>query len=222
MEHSTWRANHENRNINKWSTAAENLGHILVVGLAPQIPSAGRAKEDKPETRELFARSPSPYYQQRQLRVKRSPMTATHSLTNQLATLFKGSETWLGVFYPRKYIIATFSSFETALSGKQALRAAGLGPDEIRAVSGGEMLHFFREMQARTGLLGDLMTEFSRFIGTEASFFDRDVWEARHGAGFLAVHCSTEKEADYIRHRLTPLRPVSMQWYRTEAVESLI
>jgi hypothetical protein len=149
-------------------------------------------------------------------------MTTTHSVTNQLATLFKGSETWLGVFYPRKYIIATFPSFETAVLGKQSLQTAGVRSDEIRAVSGGEMLHFFHEMQVRTGLLGDLMTEFSRFIGTEASFFDRDVWEARHGAGFLAVHCSTEKEADYIRQRLTPLSPVSMQWYRIGAVRSLI
>ena len=149
-------------------------------------------------------------------------MTTTHSLTNQLATLFKGSETWLGVFYPRKYIIATFPCFDTAVIGKQSLQAAGLRRDQIRAVSGGEMLHFFREMQVRTGLLGDLMTEFSRFMGTEASFFDRDVWEARHGAGFLAVHCSTEKEADYICQQLTPLRPVSMEWYRVGAVQSLM
>jgi hypothetical protein len=149
-------------------------------------------------------------------------MTTTDSFTDQLATLFKGSETWLGVFYPRKYIIATFSSFDTAMSGKQALRAAGLRPDEIRAVSGGEMLHFYHEMQARTGLLGDLMTEFSRFIGTEAGFFDRDVWEARHGAGFLVVYCSTQEEADHIRQRLTPLRPVAMQWYRRAAVQSLV
>jgi hypothetical protein len=62
----------------------------------------------------------------------------------------------------------------------------------------------------------------SRFIGTEASFLDRDVWEARHGAGFLAVNCSTEKEPDYVRQRLTPLRPVSKQWYRLAAVQSLV
>jgi hypothetical protein len=84
------------------------------------------------------------------------------------------------------------------------------------------MLHFFSELPVRTGLLGDLMTEFSRFIGTEASFFDRDVWEARHGAGFLAVHCSTEQEADQIREILTPLRPAAMQWYWMGVVRSLV
>ena len=141
---------------------------------------------------------------------------------NQLSTLFKGSETWLGVFYPKKYIIATFQSSESAICAKKALQAAGFRPDEVRAVSGGEMLQFFRELRVRTGLLGDLMTAFSRFIGTEASFLDRDVWEARHGAGFLAVHCSTEREADHIRGLLTPLHPSAMEWYRMGTVCSMV
>ena len=141
---------------------------------------------------------------------------------DRLSTLFKGSETWLGVFYPRRCIIATFQSFESAISAKQALRATGLRPDEISAVSGGEMLRFFGELRARTGLLGDLMTGFSRLIGTEASFFDRDIWEASHGAGFLAVHCSTERMADRVRELVMPLHPTAMQWYRTTAVDSLV
>ena len=141
---------------------------------------------------------------------------------NLLSTLFKGSETCLGVFYPKQYIIATFASFESATLAERALRSTGFRPDELRAVSGGEMLHFFHELQVRTGLLGGLMTELSRFIGTEASFFDRDVWEARHGAGFLAVHCSTEEEADHIGGLLTPLHPSAMQWYRMGAVWSLV
>jgi hypothetical protein len=139
-----------------------------------------------------------------------------------LSTFFKESETCLGVFYPKRYIIATFSSFESARLAERALRATGFLPDEVQAVSGGEMLHFFRELRARTGLLGGLMTEFSRFIGTEASFLDRDVWEAKHGAGFLAVHCSTEREADHIRGLLTPLRPSAMEWYQMGAVCSLV
>jgi len=141
---------------------------------------------------------------------------------NQLSMLFKGSETYLGVFYPKKYIIATFSTFETAVSAKRALRAIGVSPDEVRAVPGWEMLHFFRELRGRSGPLGALMTGFSRFIGTEASFFDRDVWEARHGAGFVAVHCSTEREADRISQVLTPMHPAAMQWYRTGGVHSLV
>jgi len=145
-----------------------------------------------------------------------------HVCMDQLSTLFNGSETWLGVFYPRKHIITTFPSFEIAISAKHALRTIGFRPDEVRAVSGGEMLRFLNELRARTGFLGDLMTEFSRLIGTEALFLDRDIWEARHGAGFLAVRCSTERVADHIREHVRPLHPTAMQWYRTRAVWSLI
>jgi hypothetical protein len=141
---------------------------------------------------------------------------------NELSTLFKGSETWLGVFYPKKHIIATFPSLENAISARYILRTAGFRSDEVRAVSGEEMLHFFRDLRLRTGLLGDLMTEFSRLIGTEAIFFDRDVWEARHGAGFLAVPCLSELQANRIRELLTPLDPSAMQWYRMGAVWSLM
>ena len=144
------------------------------------------------------------------------------AVTNELSTLFKGSETWLGVFYPKKHIIATFPSLEVAISARYILRTAGFRSDEVRAVSGEEMLDFFRGLRMRTGLLGNLMTAFSRLIGTEAIFFDRDVWEARHGAGFLAVPCVSELEADRIRELLAPFDPSAMQWYRTGAVWSLV
>ena len=137
-------------------------------------------------------------------------------------TLFEGSETSFGVFYPKKYIIVTFPSLENALSAKSKLRTAGVRSGEVQAVSGEEMLAFFHDLHVRTGLLGDLMTEFSRLIGTEASFFDRDVWEARHGAGFLAVPCLSELEANRIRELLTPFDPSAMQWYRMGAVWSLV
>jgi hypothetical protein len=144
------------------------------------------------------------------------------AVTNELSTLFKGSETRLGVFYPKKYIIATFPALENAISARYILRTAGFGSDEVRAVSGEEMLHFFHDLRMRTGLLGELMTVLSRFIGTEASFFDRDVWEARHGAGFLAAPCVSELDANRIRELLTPLCPSAMQWYRMGAVWSLV
>jgi hypothetical protein len=138
------------------------------------------------------------------------------------ATPFKGPETSFGVFYPKKYVIATFPSLENAISARCKLRTVGFRSDEVRAVSGEEMLDFFHELRVRTGLLGELMTKFSRLLGTEAVFFDRDVWEAQHGAGFLTVPCLTEQEADRIRKLLTPLHPSAMQWYRVGAVWSLV
>jgi hypothetical protein len=144
------------------------------------------------------------------------------AVTNELSTLFKGSETWLGVFYPKQHIIATFPSLENAISARYILRTAGFRSDEVRAISGEEMLQFLRDLRVRTGLVGDLMTAFSRLIGTEAIFFDRDVWEARHGAGFLAVPCLAEQEADRIRELLAPFDPSAMQWYRVGSVWSLV
>jgi hypothetical protein len=141
---------------------------------------------------------------------------------NHLSTLFKGSETRLRIFYPKKYIIATFRSFEISESAYHALRGVGFHGEEISAVSGVEMLKFFYDLRVRTGLLGVVMTGLSRLIGTEANFADRDIWEAQHGAGFLAVHCSSQNEADFIRQRLTPLGPVSMQWYCIGGVQSLV
>jgi hypothetical protein len=140
----------------------------------------------------------------------------------ELSMLFKGSETWWGIFYPKKYIIATFPSFATAMTASRALQAVGFGADEVRAVSSSEMLRFFIELRMRTGLLGYLMSRLSRFIGTEASFVERDIREAQHGAGFLAVHCSVDREAHHLCKLLLPLHPVAMQWYRIGSVESLV
>lgn len=156
------------------------------------------------------------------LRTLNTLLVACNLFMNQSTTLFKGSETSFGVFYPKKYIIATFPSLQNAISARYILRNAGFHLDDVRAVSGDEMLSFFHELHVRTRLLGDLMTEFSRLIGTEAVFFDRDVWEARHGAGFLIVPCVTELDADRIRKLLTPLHPSAMQWYRMGAVWSLV
>jgi len=150
------------------------------------------------------------------------PMVKTHAASNRIAKIFHGSETWLGVFYARKYVIATLPSFETAMLGHQALRIFGLRQDEMCAVSGVEMLLFLVGMRARTGLIGNLMLQFSRVMGTEATFFDHDLWEAQRGAAFLAVHCSTERMATHIRLRLLPLHPVAMQWYRAGGVQTLV
>jgi hypothetical protein len=141
---------------------------------------------------------------------------------NQLSMLLRGSETSLGVFYPKHYIIATFRSFEISESAQRALRAVGVHGEEISAVSGVEMLKFFCDLRVRTGLLGVMMTGLSRLIGAEANFVDRNICEAQHGAGFLAVHCPSQKEADFISRRLKPLRPVSMQWYCIGGVQSLV
>jgi hypothetical protein len=141
---------------------------------------------------------------------------------SELATLFKEPETWLGVFYPKHYVIATLPSFDAAKSANQALRRGGFDETETRAVAGTDLLEYFDELHVQNGFLGDLMAEFSRLIGTEAAFADKDVSQAHHGAGFVAVHCSTEAEAQRILDIIRPFNPVAMQWYRAGAIRSLI
>ena len=141
---------------------------------------------------------------------------------SELATLFKEPETSLGVFYPKNYVIATFPSFEAALAANKALHHAGLSESEALAVPGSDLLEYFNEIHARNGPVGGLMTELSRFIGTEAAFEDNDVKYAHRGAAFLAVHCTTEAESDRIRDLVKPFEPIAMQWYWSGAIRSLI
>jgi hypothetical protein len=139
-----------------------------------------------------------------------------------LFDFFKGAKTSLGVFYPWKYVIATFPSFERAKAAGDALRQAGLGPDELMVVPGEEMLKFFDQLRTETSLLGSLMEGLSRVFATEAAFVEADIRRAREGAGFLAIYHPDEADTQRLRDLLTPLEPVSMHWYRRGCIESLI
>jgi hypothetical protein len=139
-----------------------------------------------------------------------------------LFAFFKGAKTSMGVFYPWKYVIATFPSFEAAKAAGDALRKAGLGPDEVMAVAGEEMLRFFDQLHTATSLLGALMEGLSRVIATEAAFVEADVRRAREGAGFLAIYHPGEAGTQRLRETLAPLGPISMHWYKRGSIESLI
>jgi len=139
-----------------------------------------------------------------------------------LFDFFKGAKTSLGVFYPWLYVIATFPSFELAKAAGGRLRQAGLGANEVLAVTGEEMLRFFDQLRSETSLFGVLMEGLSRVIATEAAFVEADIRRAREGAGFLAVYHPDEADTQRLRELLAPLEPTSMHWYRRGSIESLI
>ena len=139
-----------------------------------------------------------------------------------LFDFFKGAKTSLGVFYPWKYVIATFPSFEAAKAAGDALRQAGMGADEVMAVTGQEMLKFFDQLRTETSLFGALMEGLSRGFATEAAFVEADIRRAREGAAFLAIYHPDEVDTQRLRELLAPLEPVSMHWYRRGSIESLI
>lgn len=139
-----------------------------------------------------------------------------------LTSFFKESDSSLGVFYPTHYIIATFLTFEKAQEAAQALRRAGYAQDEILAIPGEEVLTFFEDFRAHSGLWAGAMTMLSRAFGTEQVFADHDVENARAGAGFLAVHSKEQAETNRIRALLEPFGPRAMHWYESGGVEALI
>jgi hypothetical protein len=139
-----------------------------------------------------------------------------------LGGFFKESDSKLGVFYPKHYIIATFPSFDKTKESAQALRIAGFSEDEVLAIPGAEVLKFFEEFHANSGLWAGVMTMLSRAFGTEQLFADDDVASAYAGDGFLAVYVLDDAAAASVRAILSPFEPRAMHWYRAGGIESLI
>jgi hypothetical protein len=139
-----------------------------------------------------------------------------------LTSFFKESDSSLGVFYPKHYIIATFPTFEAAKQAGHALRCIGFAEDEILAIPGAEVLQFFEEFRANCGLWAGVMTVLSRAFGTEQTFADVDVQRAQAGAGFLAIYSPNEAQVFRIRTLVEPFEPKAMHWYFSGGVESLI
>jgi hypothetical protein len=141
---------------------------------------------------------------------------------SRLSAFFKDADSALGVFYPKHYIIATFPNLKATYAANRLLRNAGLSEDEVIAVPGPEALEFFKQFREHAGILGDLMYTLSRTLGTEADFVDSDIDHARHGAGFLAIYSLTDSESARVVELVRPLEPITMQWYLTGGIRSLI
>lgn len=139
-----------------------------------------------------------------------------------LTHFFKDSDSNLGVFYPKNYIIATFSTFDQTKQGVLALQKAGFGPNELLAIPGDEIIKFFEEFRAHSGVWSDVMSMLSRGFGTEQVFADEDVERARAGAGFLAVYSPEEAQAARVQSSLAPFNPRAMHWYKPAGIECLI
>jgi len=139
-----------------------------------------------------------------------------------LTNFFKESDSSLGVFYPKHYVIGSFPTFEKTKEAEQALRRAGFAEDEVLAVPGSEVFLYFAEFRANSGLWASAMTTLSRAFGTEQVFADDDVELARSGAGFIAVHSPDEATAQRIKSLLEPFQPRALHWYQSGGVQSLI
>jgi hypothetical protein len=104
----------------------------------------------------------------------------------------------------------------------EALGKAGVSENDRKAVSSTEMLEFFQEFRSQAGATGGAVRALSRFIDTEAKYADADIEKARQGYGFVLVRCETTEDAHIVASSIAPFHPVSIEWYRTSGVESLL
>jgi hypothetical protein len=140
---------------------------------------------------------------------------------SELATFFKGSDTQLGVFYPNHSLIAIFPDIQQALKGKGKLCGAGFSDDEALVASGADLVALVHEESARSGVIGSLIKELSRFLHTEAVYTDHDLESAKGGAAVLAVHCPDERTKQAAWNLIAPTDPLAARYYSSSGIEHL-
>src|SRR4051812_24605083 len=96
-----------------------------------------------------------------------------------LEGFFKGSDTELGIFYPRNYLLAIFKDLPAAEQAAQAALDHGFSPEHVIATSGRDVVRHATEHFDHDGTAGFLMRAISRLIGTEAVYADRDLAMAK-------------------------------------------
>jgi len=135
-----------------------------------------------------------------------------------LKGFFKESDTQLGVFYPKHYLIAVFRHLVTAQQAVAKLRLAGFAEDEAIAVAGEDVLELTKE---ETGPGNFLMRAVSRFFATEQVSHDNDLRLAARGAAFVAVHCPLPKTKDEAWKVVAAEAPLAARYYASDGIEHL-
>jgi hypothetical protein len=135
-----------------------------------------------------------------------------------LTGFFKESDTQLGVFYPKHYLIAVFRDSRAARKAVEELWEAGFPGDEAIAVAGQEFVDLAKE---ETGPGNFVMQALSRFFATEQKTHDADLERAQRGAAFVAVHCRTEETMQQAWTMLQPENPLAARYYSAAGIEHL-
>jgi hypothetical protein len=140
----------------------------------------------------------------------------------KLSGFFDSAHTFVGsTFYPKDFVFAAFPSFAAATAAQRGLLTAGFPEHGMIAVDGREALEFFHEQRETEGVWGEWVRKLSRFMDTEAKFADENIERAKEGAGFVAIHSSSDAESNRIAEVVRPFAPESMERYMTSGVQSL-
>ena len=135
-----------------------------------------------------------------------------------LTGFFKESDTQMGVFYPKHYLIAVFRDLETARAVARKLRLAGFAEGEVIAVAGQDVIQLAKE---ESGPGSFLMQAVSRFFATEQVSHDSDLDLAEQGAAFVAVHCLTQENKQEAWKAVRADAPLAARYYASDGIEHL-
>ncbi len=138
-----------------------------------------------------------------------------------LAEFFKGSETHMGVFAPRGYVIALFPDLQVAERAERALLGAGFPADEVIAVPGQDVVNLVKENAHKTGVGTMVMQGLSRMFETEEVYADHDFELASRGAGYLAVRAPSDARKHQAWKMIEPFQPIVARHYSLLGVEHL-
>ena len=139
-----------------------------------------------------------------------------------LAEFFQGADLSLGMFYPRKHVIAVFPSFHDAQFAHYLLCSSGFRGWEAIAVPGYQFDEFLSRIRGKQSFWAHFATHISRFLDTEAGRTDRYVKLAQRGASFVAAYSPTQEQAEGIREILSPLHPLAMHWFMAGYIRDLL
>jgi hypothetical protein len=152
----------------------------------------------------------------------RSEQVSQPATAKGLGKFFGGADLSLGIFYPKKHVVAVFSSFHHAEAARDVLSHAGFRLWEVIAVPGHQVDEFLVDLREHHSLWAELMVQFSRLLDTEAPLVDHYGQWARRGSGFLVAYSPTQAQAEEIFELLMPLHPMAMHWFMPGYIRHLM
>ena len=142
-------------------------------------------------------------------------------MSEQRWTFFKEGDQSFGMFYPKNYTLAGFSSEQAALKARDAVIADGVAADDARMIPG---LILIEDLESRpdASWLDHVKQTIAEFIGTETYFIDQDVALARTGGAFLLVYTPEDDPARRVEEIIAAADAVYARRYLPMAIERLI
>lgn len=123
-----------------------------------------------------------------------------------------------GVFNPKHFIVAVFSDEARAEQAVAALRDAGFAPDDVRLISGQQVLSTELEYKNQKGALARLA---GLFPAEEADAVKQYVEQAERGALFMAVKAPDQEQRTVVKDILAVHGAHTIRYYGENTITNL-